>query len=167
MRPKPAIAPLLPRAPAETEPCAMIRGETKRSLVRISNRRKSTREWTPDQPAHLRGPGLRNTQGMPRQGWMTRKPLASQEASTCRHVASNLRHRMRRPADSHSGVWRSANQPLTIHTVLDAIQHCLDFMRSRRSVEQTNWDLSTQRAVGRREPMRRFFPIAQDIDRLR
>jgi hypothetical protein len=129
--------------------------------------RKSICEWTPDQPAHLRGPGLRNIQGMPRQDWMTRKPLASQEASACRHAVSSLHHRMRWPVDSHSGVSRSANQPLTVYTVLDAIQHCLDFMRSRRSVEQANGDLSTQCAVWRGEPMRCLFPVSQDIDRLR
>ena len=46
------------------------------------------------------GSRSRNTQGMPRRGWMTRKPLASQEASTCRHAVSSLHYRMWRPADS-------------------------------------------------------------------
>ncbi|SPE34062.1 hypothetical protein SBA6_320025 [Candidatus Sulfopaludibacter sp. SbA6] len=93
-------------------------------------------------------------------------PRAGRSPSAARAV-SILRHRMPRPADSHSGVSRSANQPSAIYTVLDAIQHCLDFMRTGRSVEQVNWNLSAQCAVRCGEPMRCLPRVAQSVDRLR
>ena len=145
----------------------MIGEEMRCSLLRVSHYLESICERIPDQRVHLPGPGLRNTQGMPRLGWRAHKLLACQEESIRRHVVSTLRHRTRRPADSHSGVSRSANQPSAIYTVLDAIQHCFDFMCSRRSVEQCYWNLSSQCAVWCREPMRCLLPVAQNVDRLR
>ena len=98
---------------------------------------------------------------------MTHKPLACREESICRRAVSILHHRMRRPGDSHSGVSKSANHPSAIYAVLDAIQQCCHLMCASGSVEQGNWNLSSQRAVWRRQPVRCLIPVAQNIDRLR
>jgi hypothetical protein len=166
MRPTPTTPPLSPKVPAETEPGAMIREGTRHLPVRILCGREWICEWTPSRGAHLGGRDLRSIQEMPRQGWMTHKPLACQEASICRRAASILHHRMLRTGDSRSGLLKSASHPSAIYAVLDAIQQCFHLMCARGSVEQGNWDLSPQRTVWRRQPVRCLIPITQNVDRL-
>ncbi len=146
----------------------MMAGGKRRPRLRTSRRRKSRRGSQNHCGEHPRGPGLRNTQGMLRQGWtMHTRRTRAREQSTCHRASVILHHRTLRLEDPHNGASRSASHPSAINAVLNAIQHSFHFTRAGGSIEQGNRDLSSQCAVCHREPVRCFLPVTQDVDRLR